>query len=81
MALAARGGIGAVHSRRIFGQASALCPNCSPCTELDINQFWGAGYLYTHHPGGLVAVPVLPARHGSSVLAPNSRDFLAVVAN
>ena len=50
--------------------------------ELDINPFWVAGYLYTHQPSGPVAVPVVPGQRGiiGQLLAPNTRDFLAVVA-
>jgi hypothetical protein len=51
--------------------------------ELDINPDWVAGYLYTHHPTGPTAVPVVPGQLGiaGELLAPYSRDFLAVVAN
>jgi hypothetical protein len=51
--------------------------------ELDINPFWVAGYLYTHHRHGPVAVPVVPGQHGirGRLLAPDTRDFFAVVAN
>jgi hypothetical protein len=51
--------------------------------ELDINPDWVAGYLYTHHPTGPVAVPVVPGQLGiaGQLLAPDSRDFLAVIAN
>ena len=51
--------------------------------ELDINPDWVAGYLYTHHPSGPTAVPVVPGQHGiaGELLAPYSRDFIAVVAN
>ena len=51
--------------------------------ELDINFDWVAGYLYVHHSGGPSAVPVVPGQHGiaGELLAPNSRDFFAVVAN
>lgn len=51
--------------------------------ELDINYDWVAGYLYVHRPGGPTAVPVVPGQHGiaGELLAPDSRDFLAVVAN
>ena len=50
--------------------------------ELDINPFWVAGYLYTHHPAGPVAVGVVPGMHGiaGALLAPYSRDFFTVVA-
>jgi hypothetical protein len=51
--------------------------------ELDINPDWVAGYLYVHHPTGPTAVPVIPGQLGiaGQLLAPYSRDFLAVVAN
>ncbi len=51
--------------------------------ELDINYDWVAGYLYVHHPSGPSAVPVVPGQHGiaGELLAPDSRDFLAVVSN
>jgi hypothetical protein len=51
--------------------------------ELDINPYWVAGYLYVHHPSGPTAVPVVPGQRGiaGQLLAPDSRDFLAVVAN
>ena len=51
--------------------------------ELDINPDWVAGYLYTHHPTGPTAVPVVPGQLGiaGELLAPYSRDFFAVVAN
>jgi len=51
--------------------------------ELDINPDWVAGYLYAHHATGPVAVPVIPGQLGlaGQLLAPYSRDFLAVVAN
>jgi hypothetical protein len=51
--------------------------------ELDINPDWVAGYLYVHHATGPVAVPVVLGQHGiaGQLLAPYSRDFLAVVAN
>ncbi len=51
--------------------------------ELDINFDWVAGYLYVHHPGGPAAVGVVPGQHGivGELLQPDSRDFLAVVAN
>jgi hypothetical protein len=51
--------------------------------ELDINPDWVAGYLYVHHPTGPTAVPVVPGQHGiaGQLLAPDSRDFIAVVAN
>jgi hypothetical protein len=51
--------------------------------ELDINPDWVAGYLYTHRATGPVAVPVVSGQLGiaGQLLAPDSRDFLAVVAN
>ena len=51
--------------------------------ELDINPDWVAGYLYVHHPSGPVASPVVPGQLGiaGQLLAPYTRDFLAVVAN
>jgi hypothetical protein len=51
--------------------------------ELDINPDWVAGYLYTHHSSGPVAAPLVPGQIGiaGQLLAPDSRDFLAVVAN
>ncbi len=51
--------------------------------ELDINPDWVAGYLYVHHPSGPSPVPVVPGQHGiaGELLHPDSRDFLAVVAN
>jgi hypothetical protein len=51
--------------------------------ELDINPDWVAGYLYVHHATGPAAVPVIPGQLGiaGQLLAPYSRDFIAVVAN
>jgi len=51
--------------------------------ELDINPAWVAGYLYVHHPTGPTAVPVVPGQRGiaGQLLAPDSRDFLTVIAN
>jgi hypothetical protein len=51
--------------------------------ELDINPDWVAGYLYVHHSSGPSAVPVVPGQVGiaGQLLAPYSRDFLAIVAN
>lgn len=51
--------------------------------ELDINPYAVAGYLYTHHATGPVAVPVVPGQQGipGELLAADRRDFLAVVAN
>jgi len=49
--------------------------------ELDINPDWVAGYLYVHHPGGPLPVPVVPGQVGiaGELLEPDSRDFLAFV--
>jgi hypothetical protein len=51
--------------------------------ELDINPYAVAGYLYVHRATGPVPVPVVPGQQGipGQLLAPDSRDFLAVVAN
>ncbi len=51
--------------------------------ELDINPYWVAGYLYVHHRGGPSPVPVVPGQLGiaGKLLEPDSRDFLAFVAN
>jgi hypothetical protein len=51
--------------------------------ELDINPDWVAGYLYVHHSSGPNADPVVPGQDGiaGELLAPYSRDFIAVVAN
>jgi len=51
--------------------------------ELDINPDWVAGYLYVHHRTGPTAVPVVPGQLGiaGQLLAPDSRDFVAVVAD
>ena len=51
--------------------------------ELDINPYAVAGYLYVHHATGPVAVPIVPGQQGipGQLLAPDNRDFLAVVAN
>ena len=51
--------------------------------ELDINPYAVAGYLYVHHATGPVPVPVVPGQQGipGQLLAPDRRDFLAVVAN
>ena len=51
--------------------------------ELDINPDWVAGYLYVHHSSGPTAAPVVPGQLGiaGQLLAPYSRDFIAVVAN
>jgi hypothetical protein len=51
--------------------------------ELDINPYWVAGYLYVHHSNGPSPVPVVPGQHGieGELLEPDSRDFLAIVAN
>ena len=51
--------------------------------ELDINPDWVAGYLYVHHRGGPSPVPIIPGQLGiaGKLLEPDSRDFLAFVAN
>jgi len=51
--------------------------------ELDINPYWVAGYLYVHHLGGPSPAPVVPGQAGiaGKLLAPDSRDFLAIVEN
>jgi hypothetical protein len=51
--------------------------------ELDINPDWVAGYIYVHHRGGPSPVPVVPGQLGigGKLLEPDSRDFLAFVAN
>jgi hypothetical protein len=51
--------------------------------ELDINPDWVAGYLYVHHSSGPVPSPVVPGQLGiyGQLLAPDSRDFLAIVAS
>ncbi len=51
--------------------------------ELDINPDWVAGYLYVHQPSGPAPVPVVPGQLGiaGKLLEPDSRDFLAFVAN
>jgi hypothetical protein len=51
--------------------------------ELDINPDWVAGYLYVHHRTGPVPSPVVPGQVGiyGQLLAPDARDFFAVVAN
>ena len=56
---------------------------CVDAMQLDINPDWVAGYLYVHHPTGPVASPVVPGQLGiyGQLLAPDARDFLAVVAN
>jgi hypothetical protein len=51
--------------------------------ELDINPDWVAGYLYVHRRDGPSPVPVVPGQLGiaGKLLEPDSRDFLAFVAN
>ena len=51
--------------------------------QLDINPEWIAGYVYTHHPGGPTAVPVVPGQFGipGRFLAPHGRDFFTILAN
>ena len=51
--------------------------------ELDINPWWVAGYLYTHHSRRPRPVPLVPGQRGieGALLGPDTRDFLTVVAN
>jgi hypothetical protein len=51
--------------------------------ELDINPQWVAGYLYVHHAGGPIAVPVVPGQVGipGRLLAPYTRDFFTILAS
>jgi hypothetical protein len=66
------------------GLASALIgAGAVRAVELDINPDWVAGYLYVHHRGGPSPVPVVPGQLGiaGKLLEPDSRDFLAIVAN
>ncbi len=57
--------------------------------ELDINPWWVAGYLYSHHPAGASPasrpspLPLVPGQRGiaGAFLVPYSRDFLAFVAS
>jgi hypothetical protein len=51
--------------------------------ELDINPDWVVGYLYVHRSSGPTAVPVVAGQAAipGALLAPYSRDFIAVVAN
>jgi hypothetical protein len=51
--------------------------------ELDINPVWVAGYLYVRRARRPTAVPIVPGQNGipGQLLAPYSRDFVAVVAN
>ena len=66
------------------GLASALVgAGVVRAVELDINPDWVAGYLYVHHATGPVASPVVPGQLGiaGQLLAPDSRDFMAIVAN
>jgi hypothetical protein len=90
----ARSGIGITQNGQIVwaageqlspaGLAAALIgAGAVRAIELDINPDWVAGYLYAHHPTGPVAVPVVPGQLGiaGQLLAPYSRDFIAVVAN
>jgi hypothetical protein len=92
--LVARAGLGITQSGQLVwaageqlspaGLADALiAAGAIRAIELDINPDWVAGYLYVHHPSGPTAVPVVPGQRGiaGQLLAPDSRDFLAVVAN
>jgi hypothetical protein len=62
--------------------AALIAGGAVRAVELDINPDWVAGYLYTHHPSGPVAVPVVPGQRGiaGQLLAPYARDFFTVVA-
>jgi hypothetical protein len=90
----ARSGLGVTQSGQLVwaagerltpsGLADALiAAGAVRAIELDINPDWVAGYLYAHHPGGPTPMPVVPGQHGiaGALFTPNSRDFLAVVAN
>jgi hypothetical protein len=63
--------------------AALLAAHAQRAIELDINPWWVAGYLYPHRRKRTLAVPVVPGQHGieGALLAPYSRDFLAVSAN
>jgi hypothetical protein len=94
LTLVARAGLGITQSGQLVwaageqlspaGLADALiAAGAVRAIELDINPDWVAGYLYVHHPSGPTALPVVPGQLGiaGQLLAPDSRDFLAVVAN
>ena len=51
--------------------------------ELDINPWWVAGYLFTHHAARPHQVPIVPGQRGVKgyFLSPDTRDFMTVVAN
>src|SRR5271166_292021 len=63
--------------------AALLGAGAVRAVELDINPDWVAGYLYPHHPSGPSPVAVVPEQLGiaGKLLEPDSRDFLAIVAN
>jgi hypothetical protein len=63
--------------------AALIAAGAVRALELDINPAWVAGYLYLHHRGGPSPVPVVPGQVGiaGKLLEPDSRDFLAFVAN
>jgi hypothetical protein len=63
--------------------AALIRAGAARAIELDINPDWVAGYLYVHHSSGPVATPLVPGQLGiaGQLLAPYSRDFLAVIAN
>ena len=94
LTLVARSGIGITQNGQIVwaageqlspaGLAAALIgAGAVRAIELDINPDWVAGYLYVHHATGPAAVPVIPGQRGiaGQLLAPYTRDFIAVVAN
>jgi len=63
--------------------AALISAGAVRAVELDINPDWVAGYLYVHHATGPVASPVIPGQLGiaGQLLAPYTRDFMAIVAN
>jgi hypothetical protein len=94
LTLVARSGLGVTASGQlIWAAGESLSPSeladaligagAVRAIELDINPDWVAGYLYVHHASGPTAVPVVPGQLGiaGQLLAPYSRDFVAVVAN
>jgi hypothetical protein len=94
LTLVARSGVGVTHDGQIVWAAGEQLSPASLAAaligagavraiELDINPDWVAGYLYVHHAPGPTPVPVIPGQRGigGELLAPDSRDFLAVVAN
>jgi hypothetical protein len=63
--------------------AALIAAGAQRAIELDINPDWVAGYLFAHQSSGPAAVPVIPGQIGiaGQLLAPDTRDFLAVVSN